>query len=152
MGIEDHISTFAEQGATTIFGLTRLVESANKLLKLGEITDEQYFMLLGATFSRHLSVELIFGAFRSPVYHDLVVNDKAKAQVGKGIIFHCIHDLTQNNYLVVSRVGHLTTARKMQKQVLILCCIMKYCFSYYRPPFYLPCLSYVHLVFDLILI
>ena len=81
-----------DQRRATIVGLVNLIHSAQELLKSNHISEDEYAMLLGATFSRHFTMELVFDLFRSCVYH-LVMEGKEKAKIGKSIILHCINNL-----------------------------------------------------------
>jgi hypothetical protein len=114
MGIESHISPFPDQGQVTISGLINLIDSAEELLKGNHISEDQYVLLLGATFSRHPSMELVFSIFRSSMYHKLILeNRKNEQKIGKGILFDCIDNLTKHDKgLIRVHDGHrLMTAR-----------------------------------------
>jgi hypothetical protein len=78
-----------DQRKATIVGLINLIHSAQELLKSNHIPEDEYAMLLGATFSRHSTMELVFDLFRSCMYHSLVMEGKEKAKIGKSIILHC---------------------------------------------------------------
>lgn len=109
LGIETvdnpHSPLAADQSMVTIAGLKNLILSAEELLKSNVITKGQYVTLLGATFSRNPSMELVFALFRSPMYHKLVAENSDTARIGNSIIFHCIDDLTDKDYRLTSCVS-----------------------------------------------
>jgi hypothetical protein len=98
VGIEEDIHSSPlganDQMMVTIYGLVSLIHSARELLESKDISNDEYDMLLAATFSRHPSMEMCFELFRSSMYHSLVVMGTEKAKIGKSIIFHCIRNLT----------------------------------------------------------
>jgi hypothetical protein len=96
MNVEGCTSSYSgvDQSKMTINGLSILIKSAEEILKANEMSEDEHAMLLGAAFSRHASMKLMFTLFHSPLFHKLVIENGEKAKIGKGIIFHCIHDLT----------------------------------------------------------
>ncbi len=82
-----------DQMRATIVGLVSLINSAQELLKSNDISKDEYAMLLSATFSRHITMEMCSDLFRSSMYHSLVVMGTENAKIGKGIIFHCVRNL-----------------------------------------------------------
>lgn len=87
-------SSSVDQRQMTIHGLISLIKSANELLQADKISEDEHALLLGATFSRHASMKLMFNLFHSPLFHKLVLENGEETKIGKGIIFHCIRDLT----------------------------------------------------------
>lgn len=83
-----------DQRRATITGLISLVNSAQELFKSHDISEDEYVMLLGATFLRHPSMDWVFALFRSCLYHSAVMKSKEKAKIGKRIILYCISKLT----------------------------------------------------------
>lgn len=93
MNVETSSYSGVDQSKMSINGLSILIKSAEEMLKANEMSEDAHAMLLGATFSRHGSMKLMFTLFHSPLFHKLVTESGEKAKIGKGIIFHCIRDL-----------------------------------------------------------
>ena len=104
----------------TIFGLTRFINSAEELWESNEISENEYIMLLNATFSRHSCMEVIFAAFRSSTFYRATRENKEQAKLSKGFIFHCIRDLISHGQLPVAAAAPGSKKNREESQVLLL--------------------------------
>ena len=76
-------SSFFEQWQATVFGITDFALCAEKLTKAGEITEQQYTMLMEALFARSPSTHDLLQYFRCLDFHELLFKCREEGSIVK---------------------------------------------------------------------
>ena len=115
-GVEgESCSSFFEQWQATVFGITDFTLCAEKLTKSGEITEQQYAMLMEAIFARSPSTHDLLQYFRCLEFHELLFKCREEGSIVKFTKNTVVH--LCNRQVITRNTGINEKRDELMKQV-----------------------------------